>query len=239
MRLWAIGPRENSRHSRSRNPPDPNGPTPVQGNAHAFSWATHPPKETDHRLFIGRYVPARLAVFATESVKIVASPAMVGHTDDLLFDMRKGRIHVLGEGFIASSMFGSRKTPITTTGSVRVPTPADARTGRLVPDLGELFETIPHDGGQGAEIDVYAILLIGDVLKVGYDLTLLRMFRHIRPRRKPSTPTHRRNDAMIRIRLFLLVRSNDTNRVWAPKSTDSGDGCCSSISCRPILPTFE
>jgi hypothetical protein len=37
----------------------------------------------------------------------------------------------------------------------RYPTPADGRTGLFVSDLGELFETIPHHGQQGAEILVY------------------------------------------------------------------------------------
>ena len=108
--------------------------------------------EAHHRLFVGCRMPARLAVFDTESGKIVASPAMVEHTDDLFFDASKGRIYVLGEGFID---VWRQKDPDHYDRIGRVPTPADARTGLLVPDLGELFETIRHHGAQGAQIDVY------------------------------------------------------------------------------------
>src|SRR5260221_11485513 len=56
--------------------------------------------EAHHRLFVGCRIPARLVVFDTESGKIVASPAMAEHTDDLFFDANKGRIYALGECFI-------------------------------------------------------------------------------------------------------------------------------------------
>jgi hypothetical protein len=46
--------------------------------------------ESHHRLFVGCRMPARRAVFDTESGKIVVSPAMVEHTDDLLYDAGKG-----------------------------------------------------------------------------------------------------------------------------------------------------
>jgi hypothetical protein len=108
--------------------------------------------EGHHRLFVGCRMPARLVVFDTESGKIVASPPMVEHTDDLFFDTGKGRIYVLGEGFID---VWRQKDPDHYDRIGRVPTPADARTGLLVPDLGELFETIRHHGAQGAQIDVY------------------------------------------------------------------------------------
>ena len=108
--------------------------------------------EAHHRLFVGCRIPARLAVFDTETGKIVASPAMVEHTDDLFYDASKGRVYVLGEGFID---VWRQKDPDRYERIQRVPTPADARTGLFVPDLGELFETIPHHGAQGAQIDVY------------------------------------------------------------------------------------
>jgi DNA-binding beta-propeller fold protein YncE len=108
--------------------------------------------ETHHRLFVGCRIPARLAVFDTETGKIVASPAIVEHTDDLFFDASKGRIYILGEGFIEA---WQEKDPDHYDRIGRYPTPADGRTGLFVPDLGELFETIPHHGQQGAEILVY------------------------------------------------------------------------------------
>ena len=108
--------------------------------------------ETLHRLFVGCRIPAQLAVFDTDSGKIVASPAIVEHTDDLFFDAGKGRIYILGEGFIEA---WQQKDPDHYDRVGRYPTPADGRTGLFVPDLGELFETIPHHGQQGAEILVY------------------------------------------------------------------------------------
>src|SRR4029077_13124699 len=108
--------------------------------------------EAHHRLFVGCRIPAQLAVFDTETGKIVGSPAMVEHTDDLFYDASKGRVYVLGEGFI--DVF-QQKDPDHYQQIQRVPTPADARTGLFVPDLGELFETIRHHGAQGAQIDVY------------------------------------------------------------------------------------
>jgi len=110
--------------------------------------------ERHHRLFVGCRMPAQLAVFDTESGKIVASPAMVEHTDDLFYDAGKGRIYVLGEGFID---VWRQMDPDHYDRIGRVATPADSRTGLFVPDLGELFETTPHHGAQGAQIGVYGI----------------------------------------------------------------------------------
>jgi len=109
--------------------------------------------EAHHRLFVGCRIPAQLAVFDTETGKILASPNIVEHTDDLFFDASKGRIYILGEGFIEA---WHEKDPDHYERVGRYPTPADGRTGLFVPDLGELFETIPHHGQQGAEILVYA-----------------------------------------------------------------------------------
>jgi hypothetical protein len=108
--------------------------------------------EAHHRLFVGCRIPAKLVVFDTESGKIVASPAMVEHTDDLFYDASKGRVYVLGEGLID---VWQQKDPDHYERIQRVATPADSRTGLFVADLGELFETIPHHGQQPEQIDVY------------------------------------------------------------------------------------
>jgi hypothetical protein len=84
---------------------------------------------------------------------IVVSPAMVEHTDDLFYDTSKGRIYVLGEGFID---VWRQADPDHYDRIGRVATPAE-RTGLCVPDLEELFETTPHHGPQGAQIGVYGI----------------------------------------------------------------------------------
>src|SRR5438309_507290 len=109
--------------------------------------------EAHHRLFVGCRMPARLAVFDTETGKIVASPTIVEHTDDLFFDASKGRIYILGEGFIEA---WQEKGPDQYERIGRYATPADGRTGLFVADLGELFEASPHHGRQGAEILVYS-----------------------------------------------------------------------------------
>jgi DNA-binding beta-propeller fold protein YncE len=108
--------------------------------------------EAHHRLFVGCRIPARLAVFNTETGKIVASPTIVEHTDDLFFDGSNGRLYILGEGFIEA---WQEKDPNQYERIGQYPTPADGRTGLFVPDLRELFETIPHHAQQGAEILVY------------------------------------------------------------------------------------
>jgi DNA-binding beta-propeller fold protein YncE len=112
--------------------------------------------ETHHRLFVGCRIPAQLAVFDSETGKIVASPSMVEHSDDLFYDASKGRVYVLGESFID---VWQQKDPDHYERIQRVPTPANARTGLFVPDLGELFETIRHRGAQAAQIDVYETTL--------------------------------------------------------------------------------
>ena len=94
-----------------------------------------------------------LKSYITETGKIVASPAMVEHSDDLFYDASRGRVYVLGEGFID---VWQQKDPDHYERIQRVATPADARTGLFVPDLGELFETIRHHGRQPEQIDVYA-----------------------------------------------------------------------------------
>ena len=109
--------------------------------------------EAHHRLFVGCRIPARLAVFDTETGKIVASPEIVEHTDDLFFDASKDRIYILGEGFIEA---WQEKDPDHYERIGRYPTPADGRTGLFVTDMEELFETIPHHGQQGEEILVYS-----------------------------------------------------------------------------------
>jgi DNA-binding beta-propeller fold protein YncE len=109
--------------------------------------------EAHHRLFVGCRIPAHMAVFDTETGKVVASPTIVEHSDDLFFDPNKGRVYVLGEGYVGA---WQEKDPDNYERIGRYLTPADGRTGLFVPDLEELFETIQHHGQQEAEILVYA-----------------------------------------------------------------------------------
>jgi WD40 repeat protein len=108
--------------------------------------------EVHHRLLVACRAPALLLVFDTESGKTVASHPIVDHTDDLFYDASKGRIYILGEGFIET---WQQKDPDHYDRIGRYPTPAGARTGLFVPDWGRLFVAVPDNGKQEAEILVF------------------------------------------------------------------------------------
>ena len=57
--------------------------------------------EADHRLFVGVHVPPRLAVFDTNSGRLVAALPSVQDSDDLYFDGDRKRVYMPGgEGLI-------------------------------------------------------------------------------------------------------------------------------------------
>ena len=106
--------------------------------------------EAHHRLFIGCRAPARLLVIDTESGKTVASPEIVGDTDDLFYDSARSRIYVIGgQGFIDVLQ---QKDADHYERIARYPTPPGTRTGLFVPELGKLFAAVPHRGEQHSEI---------------------------------------------------------------------------------------
>jgi hypothetical protein len=108
--------------------------------------------EPHHRLFVACRAPALLLVFDTESGKKVASLPIVEHTDDLFYDARKGRIYVLGEGFIQVLQ---QKDPDHYGNMGRCSTPAGARTGLFVPEWGRLFVAVPERSTKAAEVLEY------------------------------------------------------------------------------------
>ena len=111
--------------------------------------------ESQHRLFVGFRVPARLNVFDTETGKSVASLDSVGDADDIFYDAAHKLIFVIGgEGNIDifSQQDADHYQLLT-----RIPTAAGARTGLWVPELNRLFVAIPHRGTQQAEIRVYEL----------------------------------------------------------------------------------
>ena len=108
--------------------------------------------EPHHRLFVACRAPALLLVFDTESGRKVASLPIVEHTDDLFYDSRKGRIYVLGEGFIEVLQ---QKDPDHYVNMGRCSTPAGARTGLFVPEWGRLFVAVPERSTKAAEILEY------------------------------------------------------------------------------------
>jgi DNA-binding beta-propeller fold protein YncE len=106
--------------------------------------------EAHHRLFIGCRAPARLLVIDTESGQTVASPEIVGDTDDLFYDPARSRIYVIGgQGFIDVLQ---QKDPDHYERIARYATPPGTRTGLFVPEWGKLFAAVPHRGEQRSEI---------------------------------------------------------------------------------------
>ena len=109
--------------------------------------------EAHQRLFSGCRAPARLLVLDTSSEKTVASPEIVGDTDDLFYDAARNRIYVIGgQGFI--DVF-EQKDADHYERIARYPTASGARTGLFVPEWGKLFVAAPHRGSQTCEILVY------------------------------------------------------------------------------------
>jgi DNA-binding beta-propeller fold protein YncE len=111
--------------------------------------------EAHQRVFTGCRNPARLLVFDTATGKTVASPEIVGDTDDLFYDVARSRIYVIGgQGFIDVLQ---QKDADHYDRVARYPTPAGTRTGLFVPELGMLFAAVPHRGEQGCEIRVFDV----------------------------------------------------------------------------------
>ena len=109
--------------------------------------------EGHHRLFAGCRMPARLLVIDTESGKTVASPEIVGDTDDLFYDSDRSRVYIIGgQGFIDVLQ---QKDADHCDRLGRYPIPAGTRTGVFVPEWGKLFAAVPHRGEQVSEILVY------------------------------------------------------------------------------------
>jgi DNA-binding beta-propeller fold protein YncE len=109
--------------------------------------------EAHHRLLIGCRAPARMLAIDTESGKQTASVEIVGDTDDLFYDAATSRVYVIGgEGFV--DVF-EQKGPDQYTRIGRQSTAPGARTGLFVPEWEKLFVSVPHRGGQRAEILVY------------------------------------------------------------------------------------
>ncbi len=109
--------------------------------------------ETHHRLFVGFRNPAKLAVFDTESGKMVADLESPGDADDIFYDGTRQRIYISGgEGFIGivQQQDADRYKTLT-----KIPTASGARTSFFVPELGRFYLAVPQRGTQKAEVRVY------------------------------------------------------------------------------------
>jgi len=111
--------------------------------------------ETQHRLFVGFRVPAKLIVFNTETGKPVAGFDSVGDVDDIFYDAAHKLILVIGgEGYI--ELFNQRDADHYQSLG-RISTAQGARTGLWVAESNRLYIAVPHRGNQQAEIQVYEL----------------------------------------------------------------------------------
>ena len=111
--------------------------------------------ETQHRLFVGFRVPAKLIVFNTETGKPVTGFDSVGDVDDIFYDAAHKLIFVIGgEGYI--ELFSQRDADHYQSLG-RISTADGARTGLWVVESNRLYIAVPHKGKQEAEIQVYEL----------------------------------------------------------------------------------
>ena len=111
--------------------------------------------ETNHRLFVGCRLPAKLVVLNTESGDVVTKTDISGDPDDVFYDNKRHRIYAIcGAGKIDVI---EQTDPNTYKASAKIDTAKGARTGLFVPEQDVLFVGVPHNGAQQAEIRAYQI----------------------------------------------------------------------------------
>ncbi|HWY70279.1 MAG TPA: hypothetical protein VNX88_16540 [Terriglobales bacterium] len=109
--------------------------------------------QAEHRLFIGTRKPSRLAVFDTDTGKIVANLTSAGDMDDLYYDDSRKRVYVPGgEGFI--SVF-EQKDADHYDQMAKIASAIGARTGVWYGKRDRLYLAVPGRANQGAEVWVY------------------------------------------------------------------------------------
>ena len=111
--------------------------------------------ETNHRLFVGCRLPAKLVVLNTESGDVVTKTDISGDPDDVFYDNQRHRIYAIcGAGKIDVI---EQTDPNTYKASGKIDTASGARTGLFVLEQDVLFVGVPHNGAQQAEIRAYQI----------------------------------------------------------------------------------
>ena len=111
--------------------------------------------ETNHRLFVGCRLPAKLVVLNTESGDVVTKTDISGDPDDVFYDNKRHRIYAIcGAGKIDVI---EQTDPNTYKASGKIDTAKGARTGLFVPEQDVLFVGVPHNGAQQAEIRAYQV----------------------------------------------------------------------------------
>jgi hypothetical protein len=115
--------------------------------------------EADHRLFVGVHVPPRVAVYDTNSGRLVVALPSVQDSDDLYFDADRKRIYMPGgEGFIYAFQMTD---PDHYRLLAKVPTAIGAKTAGYYGKQGKGFDrfylAVPARGGQSAEVRIYTV----------------------------------------------------------------------------------
>jgi DNA-binding beta-propeller fold protein YncE len=111
--------------------------------------------ETNHRLFVGCRLPAKLVVLNTESGDVVTKTDISGDPDDVFYDNKRHRIYAIcGAGKIDVI---EQTDSNTYKASAKIDTAKGARTGLFVPEQDVLFVGVPHNGAQQAEIRAYQV----------------------------------------------------------------------------------
>ena len=111
--------------------------------------------ETNHRLFVGCRLPAKIVVLNTDSGAVVTGFGIGGDADDIFYDAPRHRLYAIcGDGAINVIEQIDRDSYKM---SAKIPTASGARTGLFVPELNCLFVAIPHRGNQNAEVRRYSI----------------------------------------------------------------------------------
>ena len=111
--------------------------------------------ETNHRLFVGCRLPAKLVVLNTDSGEVVAKIDISGDPDDVFYDTKRHRIYAIcGAGKIDVI---EQTDPNTYAASTKMATADGARTGLFVSERDILFVAVPHRGSQKAEVRAYHV----------------------------------------------------------------------------------
>jgi hypothetical protein len=115
--------------------------------------------EEDHRLFVATHEPARMAVFDTNTGKMIAALPSVQDADDLYFDASRKRIYMAGgEGFI---YVFQQKDADHYELLTKIATSLGARTagyfGKGKKGFDRFFLAVPARADHGAEIWIYTV----------------------------------------------------------------------------------
>jgi DNA-binding beta-propeller fold protein YncE len=116
--------------------------------------------EANHRLFVMTRKPPRLAVFDTNSGKLVAALPSSADADDLYYDPNHKRVYIPG-GQGSITVF-QQKDPDHYELLAKIPTAVGARTAGYFAKMGKkgidrLYLAVPASGKGGAEVRFYSV----------------------------------------------------------------------------------